>query len=428
MRELTLACAHPDAALAIAAAGLESMRSSLVVAGAGEAVPLARALDTLEPAGELGTELITGASRRVRTLRVPYRGRDLEGVELSEQLERWVEAGCVEPSFATAIRLVSDNPDWLALRGRTIALVGAGAEIGPLAPLSAWGADVVALDVPRPQLWERVGEIARRGAGTVRIPLTPDDGAGVDVLRSLPETRRWLEQASGEGGLVLGMYAYADGGRHVLLSGAFDVLAEDLLAGGQASGVAFLATPTDVFLVPGEAVAHARRAYADRRLRKVAQAPLQALSRGRLFAPAYRQQVAVADALVKQQGPNYAIAKRLQRWRGVVSDAAGHQVSFNVAPATWTRSVTNNRILAAAYGGASRFGIEVLRPETTRVLMAAMLVHDLQQGRSFASDPERLFSDGAAHGGLWRAAYEPRSALGIAALAGMPAAVLQRGR
>ena len=89
--------------------------------------------------------------------------------------------------------------------------------------------------------------------------------------------------------------------------------------------------------------------------------------------------------------------------------------------------MTKNRVLAAAYAGAHHFGIEIFAPDTTSTLMAALLVHDLNTKPSSRSHPERLFSDGAAHGGLWRAAYEPRSALGIAALAGLPSVLVGRG-
>ena len=125
-----------------------------------------------------------------------------------------------------------------------------------------------------------------------------------------------------------------------------------------------------------------------------------------------------------QQGPNYALAKRIQRWRGLLARDAGHVVSYNVAPATWTRSVTSNRLLAAAYGGARRFGVEVFAPATTRTLMAALLVHDLHHPERAAvaapAHPEGLFATAAAHGGLWRRPYDPRSVLGLAALIGLP--------
>ena len=72
---------------------------------------------------------------------------------------------------------------------------------------------------------------------------------------------------------------------------------------------------------------------------------------------------------------------------------------MNVAPPTRTRSVTKNRVLAAAYAGAHRFGVEVFEPATTKVLMAALLVHDLHTG------------GGPAHEHPWQdEAYGPRTA------------------
>jgi hypothetical protein len=69
--------------------------------------------------------------------------------------------------------------------------------------------------------------------------------------------------------------------------------------------------------------------------------------------------------------------------------------------------------------------VEVFDPSTSTTLMAAMLVHDLRNPESSAhpetslANPMDLFVSGANHGGLWRAAYAPRSVLGIAALLGM---------
>jgi hypothetical protein len=428
IRELTaITAGGGESSLAIAQAGLDSMRSRLTFASGGQETPIESALTEVEPERELGTGLIHGTGNPTSELRVPYRGRELSGSTLAEQLERWVHAGSMEPSCAAAVREVSENPPWLALPGRRIALVGAGAEIGPLEPLCAWGAEVIALDVPRPVVWERIARTARRGAGTVHVPIADDGSQGADLLTDLPETHVWLKQMSQDADLALGMYAYVDGGGHVCVSAAFDALATELLAGGHANTLAYLATPTDAFVVPAQAAQAAQAAYADRRLRRLAQAPLQVLSGRRLFRPAYADGVHVADALVAQQGPNYALAKRSQRWRGVLAEASGQRVSFNVAPATWTRSVTKNRVLAAAYAGARYFGVEIFAPSTTRVLMAALLVHDLNQVPVPRSHPEHLFSDAAAHGGLWRAAYEPGSVLGIAAMAGFPSMLMGRG-
>ncbi len=179
---------------------------------------------------------------------------------------------------------------------------------------------------------------------------------------------------------------------------------------------------SDVFAVPSEAVAQSVHAYETRsRAVKLAGRPLRMLSGGRLLRRAYMPGVdpGINDSLVPQQGPNYALAKRLQRWRATLARESGMTVSMNVAPPTRTRSVVKNRVLAAAYAGAHRFGVEVFEPATCKVLMAALLVHDLHTGGGPAhAHPWQDEAHAAAHGGLWRIAYAPRSALGLAAALG----------
>ncbi|MEP7179115.1 MAG: hypothetical protein ABI775_08510, partial [Pseudonocardiales bacterium] len=79
--------------------------------------------------------------------------------------------------------------------------------------------------------------------------------------------------------------------------------------------------------------------------------------------------------------------------------------------------------LAAAYAGADRFGVEVFEPGTANTLMAALLVADLNTGGGPAHEnPWQDEAYAAVHGGLWRAPYQPRSALGLAAVLGYGAA------
>src|SRR6185312_10159026 len=114
------------------------------------------------------------------------------------------------------------------------------------------------------------------------------------------------------------------------------------------------ATPTDCYLAPDDAVREARRRWERRGALRFLQAPLRAASGGRLLRPAYTGGRRLADGLVRQQGPNYALAKRIQRWRATQAAADGRTVSLNLAPATATRSVTRHRALMAAYLGARR--------------------------------------------------------------------------
>jgi hypothetical protein len=231
-----------------------------------------------------------------------------------------------------------------------------------------------------------------------------------------------------DGPFVIGNYVYADGTTFLRLAGAVDALVDDQLKSGRAAALAYLATPTDVFAVPEEITSDARGTAKRSAFRSAA----STLTGSKLYGRNYSELVegedrswGISDCLVPIQGPNYGLSKALQRWRAVVAREEGSVSSANVAPATRTSSVTKNRMLAAAYSQAHRYGIEIFEPETSRVMMAALLVHDLRNP-SAASQPEvpmahpfDLFVDNAVHGGIWRMGYEPRSVLPVALLRGM---------
>jgi hypothetical protein len=418
--------ASTQAAVSVARDGLASLHERMRAVGRdGEEAGLG-ALVSAPARGGWATVTVTGTGVAEPELAVPYRGERLQGSALQRRLEAWVRDGIIEPSCADAVRAVAARPDWLALPGRTVVVLGAGAEVGPLPVLLSWGARVIGVDLPRPPIWERVLAEARRSAGTLLVPVTGTEDAdlaqraGLDLTDDIPAVADWL--AAADGPLVLGNYVYADGAANVLLSSAVDALTVRLQAARGDVALAFLATPTDVFAVPADAVAQSARAYAARPLAaRLGGGPLRALSGGRLLCRAYPPGAdpGVCDSLIPQQGPNYALAKRVQRWRATVARDSGACVSLNVAPPTRTRSVLKNRALAAAYVGAPRFGVEVFEPATTKTLMAALLVHDLHtDGGPVQAHPWQDEAHEAAHGGLWRIAYAPRSALGLAALLG----------
>jgi hypothetical protein len=428
-----------QAAVAVARDGLASLHARMRVARPGQPETGLGTLLSAPARHELTTVTVTGTGTAESVLSVPYRGERLTGGALLRQLEAWVAAGVIEPSCADAVAGVAVSPSMLALRGRTVVALGAGAEVGPLPVLLSWGARVIGIDLPRPAIWDRVLETARRSGGTLLVPVAdakpePDgvesgadmgslaQRAGFDLTADIPAVADWL--AGVEGPLVLGNYVYADGAANVRVASAVDALTVRLQAERHDVALGFLATPTDVFAVPADAVAQSARAYAARSAAaKLGRGLLQSMSGGRLLRPAYPPGAdpGICDSLVAQQGPNYALAKRLQRWRATVACDGGATVSMNVAPPTRTRSVTSNRVLAAAYAGAGRFGVEVFEPATTKVLMAALLVHDLHTGRPAAEHPWQDEAHAAAHGGLWRIAYAPRSALSLAALLGFAA-------
>ncbi|WP_034590429.1 hypothetical protein [Hamadaea tsunoensis] len=426
-----------DAARTSAADGLAALHDRMRVITADRGEIGLRELFDGAPAKPLATATYAGRGEAEREFTLPYRGQRLAGGQLLAQLERWVEAGVIEPSCAESISTVMANPDWLALPGRTIAVLGAGAEMGPVHSLLRWGCDVAAVDLPRPAVWTRLLDLAERYAGRLHLPVpagtTEADPAvaGADLLHDLPAVAAWLEQFTD---LTLGNYVYADGATNVRVSVAVDALTERLRSLRSDLSLAFLATPTDVFAVPPDAVAQAERAYGEASALRLLRSPLRIVSAGRLLRrnyapvgerlrdPSGAAEPGVCDSIVTQQGPNYALAKRLQRWRAAVARSAGTPVSFTVAPPTRTRSVLKNRALAAAYAGAHIFGVEVFEPATANTLMAGLLVHDLHRPLKPQAHVWQEEAFNAAHGGLWRAAYAPRSALGLAALLGWGAA------
>ncbi len=422
-RTLTeLSLRSPQDAVRIAGQGLEAVAEQMrwIDVGSGAQRPLSQ----LTPSrGSYRVMEVGGGTVPLGEFRLPHRGRLLGENDLDRQLTDWVTRGVLEPSAAQAVRTVANHPEWLSLPGMTLVALGAGSEIGPAPTLLRWGARVAAIDLPRPELWQRVIRQAESAAGTMVIPVVPGaapavERAGLDLLTELDVAAAWVDSLPGA--LVLGNYLYADGGTHVRLSAAADAMLQMVRGRRHDVTPAFLATPTDVFAVPGADVDHANSEWYKREGRLRVRS-MRAVSAGRLLRRAYPPGAdpGICDSLVAQQGPNYALAKRLQRWRADVEHAAGHQVSLNVAPPTRTRSVVRNRALSAAYAGAHRFGVEVFSPSTTRVLMAALLVHDLYaEPRTFAA-PWQAEAHAAVHGGLWTAPYEPRSALGLSALLGI---------
>jgi hypothetical protein len=447
-REMTARAATvPGAAVGISTAGLDAVHRAFRFRTGGEDLPLRptlrAGLEVSRRTPALFTTTVTGrAARAPGPLSVPYHGGRLTGDDLRRQVDAWLADGVVEPSFARTVDDLIADPSTLDLTDLTVVVLGAGAEMGPVVSLLRWGARVVAVDLPEYPIWHRLIGLVRNSPGRLVVPVrrwlpgnaTDDEiaaSAGVDVVTETPQLLGWLAEL--EGPFTLGNYVYADGPAHVRASVAIDALTAELAPLRPDLSLAFLATPTDAFCVPIEAVEDSRRRYAERgwagRLGRLGSA-------GLLFAPNYGQSLTLPDgriaglndALVPQQGHNYALAKRLQRWRALHEQAAGRVVSSNIAPATRTRSVMRNRLLAAGYASAHRFGVEVFDPSTSNTLMAALLVHDLRApgpsgARTPRTHPLELFWDQAVHGGLWRTPFAPRSVLGVAVALGM----VQRG-
>lgn len=411
------------AALSIAHHGLEALHSQFrYIDAEGTDMALDVACTQAAHAIDLSQHIISPSEDPEEQFTLPYKGERLSGLELEKRLNAWLADGIITEGAALAIRKVAANPEWLSLDGHTVVVLGAASEMGPTRALQRWGATVAAVDLPRRELQEDLISWAKNSAGTTIFPKRQENRFGADMLHELAELSTWVRDLPGQ--VVLGTYAYADGATHVRVAMAGDALATDLLAQRPDSALAFLATPTDVFAVNESEVTRANRAYQASLLGKTVRMPLRVVSGGRLLQRNYppNAQPGICDSLVTQQGPNYALAKRIHRWRAAAARDAGTTVSMNVAPATRTRSVVKNRALAAAYAGAHRFGVEVFDPATASTIMAALLVHDLKANPPAQDLPWQDEAIRAVHGGLWTSAYSPASALGLAAVMGLATA------
>ena len=120
------------------------------------------------------------------------------------QIDKWVRDGVIEMTCGHAMAQVVRNPQWLDLSDKWFCLLGAGSAMGPLLVLLAAGANIVAVDLNRAPIWERLITLARASAGTMVFPLSKpeaelkgDDAAlfaaaGCNLFTQTPEIRNWL--------------------------------------------------------------------------------------------------------------------------------------------------------------------------------------------------------------------------------------------
>ncbi|WP_111858326.1 hypothetical protein [Acinetobacter sp. CFCC 10889] len=390
----------------------------------------------------LHTVRFQGQSTAAPEWYVPYHGQKLQGQALLDQIQTWENNGIIEPSHAKALRNVIAHPEWFDLSNRSMVLFGAASEAGPLTWLAKWKANIIAIDLPNAKVWEKILNTIQHGNATLYAPSTEvlaenlsinelKNKLGANLLTQTPEIAQWLAQNPHT--LDLAAIAYLDGEKHVRVSMAMDSIMSYVSTQKPDSSLMYMCTPTDVYAVPKEVIQAATDKHQTRsQVEKWLSKSIATVSLKQLFKANNQQLInsdnghsyGIADCLVVEQGPNYALAKRIQQWRATLARHHGQHVSINIAPSTTTVSVTKNPLLKAAFNGASLFDVEAFAPETTNAIMAALWIHDLQNPDAVANPdtqiehPLELIMDGANHGGLWRVAYLARTALPFAAIYG----------
>ena len=268
-------CKSPETALKVAQAGLDKAYEIFeFVAPDGSAVSVKEAM-AAKNSEKFHTGFIKGeGAQKTTTIEVPYKGKILKGQELKEQVKKWVEYGTIEPSAGEAIIGSVDNPKWTELSDKYFVLLGAGSAMGPLHVLLALGANVIAVDLDRPQIWKRLIELTKKSSGTITFPLkeeqsklkTDDDlyaSAGCNLFTHTPMIRDWLLDLYPGKPFTVGSYAYLNGALHVQVSLAMDAICKDLSEKRKGTSLAYLCTPTDLHLVPEEAFRASEANYKD---------------------------------------------------------------------------------------------------------------------------------------------------------------------
>lgn len=329
-------------------------------------------------------------------------------------------------------------------------MLGAGAAMGPFQTLMQMGANVVAIDIDIPAVWERLLSVAQRSAGRFTFPLKKPQSqcadakelaqnAGANLITQAPEIANWIASLYPDKKLVLGSYVYLDSAMFVKVSVACDAIMDRVLRARPSTALAMLGTPTDVYVVPEAAQKTARANHSLSTWQNLLLLPLRLLApvasialKKPILAPNFGRGVSSADqkdtfylceGITVPQGPNYILSKRMQQWRCIVARHEGHIASFNVAPSTRTISVIKNKQFAWAYDGMSFFpAVEIFEQETSNAVMAALLLADLNDPNSAANpsvalrNPLELFSRNAIHGGAWRMPYKFNSVGEVAVL------------
>jgi hypothetical protein len=442
MKLVRLACADPKVSLNIAQAGSSYMHENFTFVDP-ETKEEDNFVSYMSRAAEKGTfhiGTIKGSGAKGGSpLTVPYKGRMLSGENLTKQLNKWQTYGTIESDAAMAISSVAKGN--LDLSGQCFALIGAGSAMGPFYKLLEHGATVVCIDIPgkwgeRPQsMWRRLIAAARDSPGEIIVPLSKpqsecksDDellqAVGCNLTEQPAQILNFLSQVVPGKTLTVGNYTYLDGDLHVKLSLAADSIIKNLCETRKNTNVAFLCTPTDIHIINDSAHAAATKNYGMHPGRLL-EGLIQVLSFGKFLQKnalkpvptADGNSMKIVDGLSVAQGPNYALAKRLQHWRAQICYENGNTVSSNVAPSTATLSVVSNRSFGWAYGGMPFFKpYEIFQQETTNALMASVLIADVTKKDSVANPANRkkfdikntleIFKYNSVHGGVWRAAYK----------------------
>ena len=329
-------------------------------------------------------------------------GNVLRGQDLVDELRNWQESRRLQPGAFEALSDVIARPDMLRAEGITFVCLGAGAELSPATQLLTWGCDVAA--VIRPSSSRRSGLMEAAGASVGQLYVPPEDAS--DLVEEPERVAGWIADLPGR--LVIVDSLYAPGAAFLLAAAGADVVERLVCRARPDTTLAWIGSPTDSYRLPGDGAAG--ELGRGKLAKSVAgYAAVRRVRPGRVGG--------VYPGFVYLQGPNYAAAKRIGRWRATVERAAGRPVSYNVGPMSLTSSVTDNATLKTAYAGLARLGMPPLESEVSATLMAALLTWDVHHPAA-VQHSDTFLTDKAIDCGFFSCPYEPNGLMELAVLLG----------
>ena len=419
--------ASPDACVRSCRAGLDALHDTFEYIRGDDVATLREALSRPDDGPALATAVVRGAGPKPEPALVPVPFRDpnpadptstrhvFEGADAVTLARRWANDGAVEPDVPLALDAVHANAArWTAadLEDIVFVLLGGTSELCPAKPPPPRAArpspsspedplDSRARRVrggvpgrrPLPSPRARERRERRRQRRRRRFTARRFDplgrggvSRGRDLITQTPEIRTWVASLAPGKRLVIGSYAYLDGEAHVRVSVAMDAIASDAATRRPDAALAYLSSPGTAFPVPKDAWDASEARLAEDR-GTWWHAPIAALTGNfRGFTPNARRPARRADGSECRvhnghlilQGPNYALAKTLQNWRGVVARADGTVVSANMAPGSRTASMRHVKTVAVGLEGQKYFApLTAFDADVASALMANLLLYDL---------------------------------------------------
>eukprot|EP00924_Labyrinthula_sp_SR-Ha-C_P008243 maker-scaffold_11-snap-gene-7.0-mRNA-1 protein AED:0.00 eAED:0.00 QI:132/1/1/1/1/1/3/143/543 len=450
-----LSVVSPDVCFKVSNAALEYIQDTMEFLRDGKSTKLKHALES--PYFSFNMMQVEGTAPKSESaqLSLNYKGKVLKNEEVCELVSSWADCGTISQDTAEAHQLLLEEKEKFfsgsssLFRENIFVCFGASSEMGPLHHLLTFGATVVAIDLPkRPNLWKKLVNFAIKSPGTLIFPVKGLSGstytgneltepqlmeiceaAGSDLITETPEIANWLlnEPLFAQKNLVLGQYTYLDSDLFPRITVACDFISTFLQHNREKDTIfATLSSAADVFLVNEEAVEMAEQRMRTFTLSNLTQKALNALTLNKILQPNNHIKVAspetgdlfyICDGLATIQGPNYALAKRMQHWRAVWCQQNGVKVSSNIAPATFTQSVEHNKLTLYISRSISNFKpIMVFDKDTTKSIMTNLLLFDVADWNINSAshlnsnvklrNPLELVSRTAVDCGVWRSAVK----------------------